>query len=58
MKDPHWRKTNVQAFIMRRFFDIYFMMVGMMVMYFVAFMVYSYERSLYEWKSSTPGSQK
>ena len=39
---------------MRRFLTFIFTMVGMMVV-FVAFMVYSYERSYNEWKSSYTG---
>ena len=41
---------------MRRFLTFIFTMVGMMVV-FVAFMVYSYERSYNEWKSSRSGSK-
>ena len=41
---------------MRKFLTFIFTMVGMMVV-FVAFMVYSYERSYNEWKSSRSGSK-
>ena len=41
---------------MRRFLTFIFTMVGMMVV-FVAFMVYSYERSYNEWKNSRSGSK-
>mgnify|MGYP001710473043 FL=1 len=40
---------------MRKFLTFIFTMVGMMVV-FVAFMVYSYERSYNEWKNSRSGS--
>lgn len=41
---------------MRKFLTFIFTMVGMMVV-FVAFMVYSYERSYNEWKNSRSGSK-
>lgn len=41
---------------MRKFFTFIFAMVGMMVVW-IAFMVYSYERSYNEWKNSRSGSK-
>ena len=41
---------------MRKFFTFIFAMVGMIVVW-IAFMVYSYERSYNEWKNSRSGSQ-
>ena len=55
MKDSIGEK-QIKVFIMRRFLTFIFTMVGMMVV-FVAFMVYSYERSYNEWKSSRSGSK-
>ena len=49
-------EKQVKVFIMRKFLTFIFTMVGMMVV-FVAFMVYSYERSYNEWKSSRSGSK-
>ena len=54
MKDSIGEK-QVKVFIMRKFLTFIFTMVGMMVV-FVAFMVYSYERSYNEWKNSRSGS--
>lgn len=53
MKDFIGEK-QVKVVIMRKFLTFIFTMVGMMVA-FVAFMVYSYERSYNEWKSSYTG---
>lgn len=53
MKDFIGEK-QVKVVIMRKFLTFIFTMVGMMVV-FVAFMVYSYERSYNEWKSSYTG---
>lgn len=55
MKDSNGEK-QIKVFIMRKFLTFIFTMVGMMVV-FVAFMVYSYERSYNEWKSSRSGSK-
>ena len=55
MKDSIGEK-QIKVFIMRKFLTFIFTMVGMMVV-FVAFMVYSYERSYNEWKSSRSGSK-
>ena len=41
---------------MRKFFTFIFAMVGMIVVW-IAFMVYSYERSYNEWKNSRSGSK-
>ena len=49
-------EKQIKVFIMRKFLTFIFTMVGMMVV-FVAFMVYSYERSYNEWKSSRSGSK-
>ena len=54
MKDSIGEK-QIKVFIMRKFLTFIFTMVGMMVV-FVAFMVYSYERSYNEWKNSRSGS--
>ena len=55
MKDSIGKK-QVKVFIMKKFLIFIFTMVGMMVV-FVAFMVYSYERSYNEWKNSRSGSK-
>ena len=55
MKDSIGEK-QIKVFIMRKFLTFIFTMVGMMVV-FVAFMVYSYERSYNEWKNSRSGSK-
>ena len=55
MKDSNGEK-QIKVFIMRKFLTFIFTMVGMMVV-FVAFMVYSYERSYNEWKNSRSGSK-
>ena len=55
MKYPIGKK-QVKVFIMKKFLIFIFTMVGMMVV-FVAFMVYSYERSYNEWKNSRSGSK-
>lgn len=55
MKDSIGEK-QIKVLIMRKFLTFIFTMVGMMVV-FVAFMVYSYERSYNEWKNSRSGSQ-
>lgn len=55
MKDSIGEK-QIKVFIMRKFLTFIFTMVGMIVV-FVAFMVYSYERSYNEWKNSRSGSQ-
>ena len=71
MKNISWYNTNesssrgikysigekqVKVVIMRKFFTFIFAMVGMMVVW-IAFMVYSYERSYNEWKNSRSGSK-
>ena len=55
MKYPIGKK-QVKVFIMKKFLIFIFTMVGMMLV-FVAFMVYSYERSYNEWKNSRSGSK-
>ena len=71
MKNISWYNTNesssrgmkysigekqVKVVIMKKFFTFIFAMVGMMVVW-IAFMVYSYERSYNEWKNSRSGSK-
>ena len=71
MKNISWYNTNesssrgikysigekqVKVVIMRKFFTFIFAMVGMMVVW-IAFMVYSYERSYNEWKNSRSGAK-
>ncbi|MFS9340749.1 Ltp family lipoprotein [Streptococcus australis] len=55
MKDSIGEK-QVKVVIMRKFFTFIFAMVGMIVVW-IAFMVYSYERSYNEWKNSRSGSK-
>ena len=49
-------KKQVKVFIMKKFFTFIFAMVGMMVIW-IAFMVYSYQRSYNEWQNSHSGSK-
>ena len=49
-------EKQVKVVIMRKFFTVIFAMVGMMVIW-IAFMVYSYQRSYNEWQNSHSGSK-
>ena len=49
-------KKQVKVFIMKKFLIFIFTIFGLMVGW-IAFMVYSYERSYNEWKSSRSGSK-
>ena len=55
MKDSIGEK-QVKVFIMKKFLIVIFAMVGMMVIW-IAFMVYSYQRSYNEWQNSHSGSK-
>ena len=49
-------EKQVKVFIMKKFLIVIFAMVGMMVIW-IAFMVYSYQRSYNEWQNSHSGSK-